>query len=157
MNHYIKINKILIKGAMHEPVLIEFGSRITIITGGSDSGKTYLFNLILYLFGSEKLENAGINEAKGYTSASIEFSIGDYIYSLERGLHDNSDYKLYSGGITTISASTLVQKIVKTASSKNSFNSLFYKKLGFNKAKVRTNNNGGMQNFNLGNVLSFFV
>lgn len=156
MNHYIKINKILIKGAMLDPVLIEFGSRLTIITGGSDSGKTYLFNLIRYLLGSEKLENAGINEAKGYTSASIEFSIGGYIYSLERGLHDNSDYKLYSGEIATVSTSTLVQKIVKTASSKNSFNSLFYKKLGFNKAKVRTNNNGGVQSFNLGNVFNFF-
>ncbi|MEG0440432.1 MAG: ATP-binding protein [Solibacillus sp.] len=157
MNHYIKINKVLIKGSMLDPVLIEFGSRLTIITGGSDSGKTYLFNLIRYLLGSEKLENAGINEAKGYTSASIEFSIGDYVYSLERGLHDNSDYKLYSGEIATVSTSTLVQQIVKTASSKNSFNSIFYKKLGFNKAKVRTNNNGGVQNFNLGNVLNFFV
>jgi hypothetical protein len=156
VNHYIKINKILIKGAMLDPVLIEFGSRLTIITGGSDSGKTYLFNLIRYLFGSEKLENAGINEAKGYTSASIEFSIGDYVYSLERGLRDNSDYKLYSGEIATVSTSTLVQQIVKTASSKNSFNSLFYKKLGFNNAKVRTNNNGGVQNFNLGNVFNFF-
>lgn len=141
---------------MLEPVLIEFGSRLTIITGGSDSGKTYLFNLIRYLFGGEKLENAGIKEAKGYTSASIEFSIGDYIYSLERGLHDSSDYKLYSGGVATISTSTLVQQVVKTASSKNSFNSLFYNKLGFNQAKVRTNNNGGVQKFNLGNVLNFF-
>lgn len=141
---------------MLEPVLIEFGSRLTIITGGSDSGKTYLFNLIRYLFGGDKLENAGIKEAKGYTSASIEFSIGDYIYSLERGLHDSSDYKLYSGGVATISTSTLVQQVVKTASSKNSFNSLFYNKLGFNQAKVRTNNNGGVQKFNLGNVLNFF-
>lgn len=156
MNKYIKVNKILIKGAMLESVLIEFGSRLTIITGGSDSGKTYFFNLIRYLLGSEKLENVGINEAKGYTSASIELSIGGKLYSLERGLHDNSDYKLFSGGIATTSSSTLVQKLVRTASSKNSFNSIFYNKLGFNKAKIRTNNNGGVQNFNLSNVFSFF-
>ncbi|WP_072010250.1 AAA family ATPase [Serratia marcescens] len=156
MSHYIKINKILIKGGMLESVLIQFGSRLTIITGGSDSGKTYLFNLIRYLFGSEKLENSGINEAKGYTSASIEFTIGDCVYSLERALHDSSDYKLYSGGVATINPSTFIQQLVKTPSSKNSFNSLFYNRLGFNKAKVRTNNNGGTQNFNLGNVLGFF-
>lgn len=141
---------------MLEPVLIDFGSRLTIITGGSDSGKTYLYNLIRYLFGSEKLENAGINEAKGYDFASIEFSINEDLYSLERGLHDNSDYKLYSGGISTISSSTFIQTIVKTLSSKNSFNSIFYSKLGFNKAQVRINNNGGVQKFNLGNVLNFF-
>lgn len=152
----MKIKKILIKGAMLEPVLIDFGSRLTIITGGSDSGKTYLYNLIRYLFGSEKLENAGINEAKGYDFASIEFSINEDLYSLERGLHDNSDYKLYSGGISTISSSTFIQTIVKTPSSKNSFNSIFYSKLGFNKAQVRINNNGGVQKFNLGNVLNFF-
>ncbi|EJN2865431.1 TPA: hypothetical protein ACU3A1_000087 [Salmonella enterica] len=156
MSHYMKIKKILIKGAMLEPVLIDFGSRLTIITGGSDSGKTYLYNLIRYLFGSEKLENAGINEAKGYDFASIEFSINEDLYSLERGLHDNSDYKLYSGGISTISSSTFIQTIVKTPSSKNSFNSIFYSKLGFNKAQVRINNNGGVQKFNLGNVLNFF-
>lgn len=141
---------------MLEPVLIDFGSRLTIITGGSDSGKTYLYNLIRYLFGSEKLENAGINEAKGYDFASIEFSINEDLYSLERGLHDNSDYKLYSGGISTISSSTFIQTIVKTPSSKNSFNSIFYSKLGFNKAQVRINNNGGVQKFNLGNILNFF-
>lgn len=141
---------------MLEPVLIDFGSRLTIITGGSDSGKTYLYNLIRYLFGSEKLENAGINEAKDYDFASIEFSINEDLYSLERGLHDNSDYKLYSGGISTISSSTFIQTIVKTPSSKNSFNSIFYSKLGFNKAHVRINNNGGVQKFNLGNVLNFF-
>ncbi|MCW9585236.1 hypothetical protein ORL36_11465 [Klebsiella pasteurii] len=152
----MKIKKILIKGTMLEPVLIDFGSRLTIITGGSDSGKTYLYNLIRYLFGSEKLENAGINEAKGYDFASIEFSINEDLYSLERGLHDNSDYKLYSGGISTISSSTFIQTIVKTPSSKNSFNSIFYSKLGFNKAHVRINNNGGVQKFNLGNVLNFF-
>ncbi|MGK5140198.1 ATP-binding protein [Enterobacter roggenkampii] len=66
MSQYIKIKKILITGAMLDNVLIEFGSKLTIITGGSDSGKTYLFNLIRYLLGSDKLENAGINEAKGY-------------------------------------------------------------------------------------------
>ncbi|HBM2917031.1 TPA: hypothetical protein LVK99_001100 [Klebsiella michiganensis] len=152
----MKIKKILIKGTMLEPVLIDFGSRLTIITGGSDSGKTYLYNLIRYLFGSEKLENAGINEAKDYDFASIEFSINEDLYSLERGLHDNSDYKLYSGGISTISSSTFIQTIVKTPSSKNSFNSIFYSKLGFNKAHVRINNNGGVQKFNLGNVLNFF-
>ncbi|WP_242672721.1 ATP-binding protein [Citrobacter braakii] len=156
MSQYIKIKKILITGAMLDNVLIEFGSKLTIITGGSDSGKTYLFNLIRYLLGSDKLENAGINEAKGYDSSFIEFSINENSYSIERGLHDNSEYKLYSGGIDTISPATFIQKIVKSAKSKNSFNSIFYSKLGFKKAQVRINNNGGVQNFNLSNVLDFF-
>ncbi|MEJ3946879.1 hypothetical protein WGV63_09550, partial [Campylobacter jejuni] len=34
--------------------------------------------------------------------------------------------------------------------------SIFYSKLGFKKAQVRINNNGGVQNFNLSNVLDFF-
>lgn len=156
MSQYIKIKKILIKSVMLDDVVIDFGSQLTIFTGGSDSGKTYLFNLIRYLFGSDKLENAGINEAEGYDSSCIEFSINDDSYSLERGLHDNSEYKLYSGGINTIGPATFIQKIAKKASSKNSFNSIFYSKLGFNKAQVRINNNGGVQNFNLSNVLDFF-
>lgn len=49
MNHYFKIKRVVIKGSIVPPVLIEFGQKLTIITGGSDSGKTYFYNLIRYL------------------------------------------------------------------------------------------------------------
>lgn len=97
MNHYFKIKRVVIKGSIVPPVLIEFGQKLTIITGGSDSGKTYFYNLIRYLFGHNDFENAGINEARDYDSAHIEFSIGGKPYSIERDLHNNSEYKLYSG------------------------------------------------------------
>lgn len=156
MSSYFNIKKIEITGMLSTTVSIEFGSKLTIIVGGSDSGKTYLYNLIRYLFGDEKLENADIGEAKGYDTAYIEFSLGDEHLTIERGLHDNSNYKLYSGGIDTAGPNTFIKNIMKTASSKNSFNTIFYGKLSFNKAQVRVNGSGGINKLNLGNILNFF-
>lgn len=156
MNHYFKIKRVAIKGSMVPPVLIEFGQKLTVITGGSDSGKTYFYNLIRYLFGDDNFENAGINEAKDYDRAYVEFSLGEKPYSIERELHNNSEYKLYSGWGDTIDSSTFIQKIVKSNNSKNSFNSIFYDKLQFKKAKVRVNKSGGVNIFNLGSVFNFF-
>lgn len=156
MHHYFNIKNITIKGLLTSPVSIDFGEKLTIITGGSDSGKTYFYNLICYLFGNDELENVGIDEAKGYDTAYVEFSLGDDLYSIERGLHNNSEYKLYSGGISTLGSNTFIQKIIKSSKSKSSFNSIFYEKLHFNKAKVRVNNSGGINKFNLNSVFNFF-
>lgn len=156
MSNYLNIKKIEITGVKSTTVSIEFGSKLTIIIGGSDSGKTYFYNLIRYLFGSDNLENADIGEAKGYDTAYIEFLLGGEHLTIERDLHDNSSYKLYSGGIDTVGLDTFIKNIVKTVKSNNSFNSIFYDKLSFNKARVRINGSGGVNNLNLGNILDFF-
>jgi hypothetical protein len=156
MNPYFKIKRISIKGSMVPAVYINFGQKLTIITGGSDSGKTYFYNLIRYLFGVDDFENAGIDEAKGYDRAHVEFSLGETPYSIVRELHNNSEYMLYSGWGDTLEPTSLIQKIIKSSDSKNSFNSIFYEKLKFKKAKVRINNSGGVNNFNLSNVFDFF-
>jgi hypothetical protein len=156
MVNYFKIKKVSIRGSCVKPVMLEFGSKLTIITGGSDSGKTYLFNLIKYLLGEESLENAGISEAVGYDKGYIEFSLGGKDYTIERELQNNNNYYLFNDGINTVGPDKLINKITKTPSSKNSFNSIFYEKLSFKKAKVRVNVSGGISKFNLGSVFDSF-
>ncbi|WP_447749826.1 hypothetical protein [Aeromonas veronii] len=150
----IHLHELNITGINVKPVSIPFGKRLTIITGGSDSGKTYLYNLINYLFGTEKLENSGFDEEIGYDTAYIEFSLGGAPFTISRSLVDNSDYKLYSGGIRDL---IFIQKLAKSNNSKNSFYSLFYKELLFKSpAKVRTNQSGTTNKVNLGTITRFF-
>ncbi|CNF73332.1 Uncharacterised protein [Yersinia bercovieri] len=156
MANYITINILKITGISVPTVTLEFGNRITIITGGSDSGKTYLFNLIGYLFGNESFKNSGIKEAKKYSTALMQFTLDNITYTIERGLFDSGFYNLYKSDIDNFSSDNLLMKLMKTNSSKKSFYSVFYKELLFSEAKVRTNNSGGTNKVNLGMILRFF-
>lgn len=156
MSNYFIIKKIYIVGDYVNPVVLKFGLKLTIITGGSDSGKTYLFNLIRYLFGTEELSNSGISEASGYERAYIEFVFGEQVYTIERNLLNNKIYYLYGCAIDDLDDNKPIIKMSKTVNSSKSFNSIFYEKMSFSKAKIRTNASGAVDGFNLNNVFYYF-
>ncbi|WP_349771187.1 AAA family ATPase [Escherichia coli] len=56
-DNFFTFRKIKVTGFNKLDAIIEFGSKLTILYGGSDSGKTYIYYLIRYLLGSEKLKN----------------------------------------------------------------------------------------------------
>ncbi|WP_237172444.1 hypothetical protein [Pantoea alhagi] len=154
--NFFTFKKLKVSGFNKQDAIIEFGTKLTILYGGSDSGKTYIYYLIRYLLGSEKLKNRDIDHAQGYDTAFLEISFQDRLMTIERSLLDNSHYRLYDSNIENASSVNLVMTFSKSVSSKKSFASFFYSKLRFKEAKVRTNLSNTLHNFNLNNVLDFF-
>ncbi|MFS0687815.1 AAA family ATPase [Sporosarcina sp. 179-K 8C2 HS] len=79
------INKLMLIGPMVKPVFVGFEKGLNIITGPSDSGKTYIFECINFLLGSSEKPKS-IPEGKGYETALLEITTNGKIVTLERQL-----------------------------------------------------------------------
>lgn len=70
--NYIKIENLTASGPNKKDAIIEFSKNLTIISGPSDTGKTYIFQCLNYLFGAKSTELPFPKE-KGYTHISATF------------------------------------------------------------------------------------
>ncbi|EFF2095759.1 AAA family ATPase, partial [Escherichia coli] len=102
-DNFFTFRKIKVTGFNKLDAIIEFGSKLTILYGGSDSGKTYIYYLIRYLLGSEKLKNKDIDHAQGYDLAYLEFNFQGRVMTIERSLQDSAHYRLYDSSIENVS------------------------------------------------------
>ncbi len=82
------LKKLILSGNGKENAVIEFQKGLNIITGDSDTGKTYAFQCLNYILGADKLPKE-IQEAKGYTKISLLFSVDEKDFWLERALGDS--------------------------------------------------------------------
>lgn len=74
------IKSVIAKGQNKRDSIVEFSQNLSIIYGASNTGKTYIFKIINYLFGSSKLD---VKSNTGYTifSMTISFDNKDIIFS----------------------------------------------------------------------------
>lgn len=77
--------KLALSGEGKEDAVLLFEKGLNVITGDSDTGKTYAFQCLNYILGAEKLPKP-IVEARGYTTISLEFEIDNDLYKIERSL-----------------------------------------------------------------------
>lgn len=78
-NIYIK--KIVAKGKDKRDSIVEFSNKLSIIYGASNTGKTYIFKIINYLFGSSNLD---IKTNTGYNEFDMVLSIDNKDVSISR-------------------------------------------------------------------------
>lgn len=96
----IVLRKLSIIGEEREPASITFNKGLNLVSGPSNTGKSYIFDCINYMLGgSEKPEK--FKENKGYTKALLEIESEKKILTLEREL-TGGDFKLYQGKISEI-------------------------------------------------------
>lgn len=72
--HSLYIKSVVAKGEGKRDSLIEFSPKLTIICGASNTGKTYIFKIINYLFGSKTLD---IKANTGYTDFEMTISLNN--------------------------------------------------------------------------------
>lgn len=74
------IKSVIAKGQNKRDSIVEFSQNLSIIYGASNTGKTYIFKIINYLFGSSKLN---VKSNTGYTIffMTISFDNKDIIFS----------------------------------------------------------------------------
>ncbi|WP_428250169.1 hypothetical protein, partial [Enterococcus faecium] len=72
-NYGIILDNIKIFGEKVSPVVIGFDKGLNLVGGASDTGKTYLYQLVDSLLGKQELPKE-INEAELYDQATIQIS-----------------------------------------------------------------------------------
>ena len=75
---YIRIKKLEVSGPNRTTSSIEFGEKVTIIAGPSDTGKTCIYRCINYALGaSNREENIPLDEQDGYDTIKLYVAIED--------------------------------------------------------------------------------
>lgn len=82
------LTKLTLSGAQKKDAVLEFKKGLNVISGDSDTGKTYAFQCLNYILGSSK-EPKKIAEADGYDLITLDFMINDDFLTLERIIGSN--------------------------------------------------------------------
>lgn len=89
------ISRLVITGAGLMPAEMAFTKGTNVVTGPSNTGKSYIVECIEYVLGSDAAPGTEIEEARGYDTAYVELtSYSGEIFTLERSLA-GGDVNLY--------------------------------------------------------------
>ncbi|PGR79738.1 AAA family ATPase [Priestia megaterium] len=92
------IQKLMLTGANVEDTYIKFSKGLNIISGPSDTGKSYIFESINYILGSSTKPKT-IDESKGYSSILLEIVLySGETHTLKRNFNKNI-IEVYDGPI----------------------------------------------------------
>ncbi|WP_195948413.1 AAA family ATPase [Paraclostridium bifermentans] len=157
-NYGFHIKKLIISGYEKEDVSLEFKKGLNVIAGASDTGKTYIFELLNYMMGASDIPKE-IVEAKGYDEVFIE--IEDYknnIFTIKRHLHDKNSIFLYKCSYELRNNNTAIKLENKHNANKDNNISKFLLGLcDLNYSKVLVNKEGKSQNISFRNIINFIM
>jgi hypothetical protein len=90
-----RLAKLIVAGGGKPEAIIPFEPGFNVLTGPSNSGKSYIVECIDFVLGSDTIPGEDIEEAKGYDSAFLEIeTYNGKSFTLERGLA-GGDIRLY--------------------------------------------------------------
>lgn len=133
---------LLLTGPKKKIARIDFTKGLNVISGPSDTGKTFIFQCLNYCLGANEVPKH-IKEAEGYTRIQLSFNINDSSYTISRDFATNN-IELYESDIDNINSN---DKPIKTSVQKIS--DILMEKLGISNAKLLKNKNGGTVNLTI--------
>lgn len=82
------LTRLILSGTGKVDAVLDFKKGLNVVSGDSDTGKTYAFQCLNYMLGSTKAPKE-ITEAYGYSLIALEFTIDNVFYRLERVIGSN--------------------------------------------------------------------
>lgn len=138
MNKRIHISKLKIIGEGVEPAIVEFKDGLNLISGPSDTGKSFIYDSLYFMINGNDApdEDFEVSESKGYTTILLELKIGNKIYTIKRARKKASSAYVYACAIDEINDKTEYEKEYK-GTGKDCLSHFFLQKLGLtNETKV---------------------
>jgi AAA domain len=93
----LQIRALRVSGVDRANAEIDFGPRLTLVTGKSDTGKTHIVECLDFALGAESIPKK-IPERKGYDLVAIEVVADASSYVLARRFSDPDNVTIYEGG-----------------------------------------------------------
>lgn len=153
------ITKLKLKGHSLPSAEIQLESGVNIITGPTNTGKSYIFECINYMLGSSK-KARDIKEARLYSNIFLEIKINNHeiYYTLESDFK-GGDFKLYKEKVDNIGLSTEYEFLKRKHEPRNEKTiSAFL--LGLNNLygkKIRTNAKGKTREISYRDVVRYLM
>lgn len=129
------LRKIMLRGDGKKDSEIEFLRGINLITGGSDTGKTYMFDLINYVLGASNPPHY-IKVSEGYNLALLEIEINQHTQTLIRAFDAKEFIYIYHSKITEITEKDVPQKYQADTKAKQSISKYLMGLLGYSEPIV---------------------
>lgn len=153
------ITRLILKGESLQPAEIQLEPGVNIITGPTNTGKSYIFECINYMLGSSQ-KARDIKEARSYTNIFLELKINDceVYYTLESDFK-GGDFKLYKERANDIKVSTEYEFLDRKHNPKNektisafllALNNLYGK-------KIRTNAKGKTRELSYRDIIRYLM
>jgi hypothetical protein len=84
------IKEIIVRGKNKEDAFLQLKKGLNVISGASDTGKSYVVDCLKFIFGSSEVPK-GIKQSNGYTTLIVKFEKNDgTTFSLQRELEEES-------------------------------------------------------------------
>ena len=128
----ITLRRLLLRGHEVKDSDLVFKEGVNLITGGSDTGKTYAYELINFAFGADDVPNA-IKESKEYNTVFLEVIIDKIIHTIIRPFDEPNIIKICISDINSINEKTVYEDFNSNNQAKESISGFFMRKLGYNK------------------------
>ncbi|MGV0751430.1 hypothetical protein [Empedobacter brevis] len=139
-------------GINKKDAYILFNPGLNVISGPSNTGKTFIFDCIDYMSGSStKLKN--IPQLKGYTNIFLEIESNNQTYTLESEVSNNNTYKLYRSKISNLNTEPEILKRKSDANSDDNISSFLLNLNNICNKKIRKNEKGDTVNLSYRNVV----
>ncbi|WP_223609541.1 AAA family ATPase [Chryseobacterium sp. OSA05B] len=151
MDGYI-FKELRLTGENKKDAVVQFKLGLNVISGPSNTGKTFIFDCLDFMLGSsDKLK--GIPELKGYSNIFLEIEADDQVYTIETEIKNNNTYKLYRSKINKLSSEPEILKRNLDSNSKDNLNSFFLSLNNIENKKIRKNVKGDTINLSYRNVI----
>mgnify|MGYP005991369731 FL=1 len=139
----IYLKTLCLRGVNVEDAVVSFKKGANIISGPSNTGKTFIFELIEYMLGRGNLERR-VTESKIYQDIYLEIKdYNDISFTLKSNF-EASDYKIYECKLELIEINTEYKTLKRehTPGKEDTLSSYILKKCNLYGALIRTNANG---------------
>ncbi len=139
-------------GINKKDAFILFSPGMNVISGPSNTGKTFIFDCIDYMSGSSiKLRN--IPQLKGYSNIFLEIESNNKTYTLESEIANNNTYKLYQSKISNLNTEPEILKRKSDANSNDNISSFLLNLNNIGNKRIRKNEKGDTVNLSYRNVV----
>ncbi|EJD6084796.1 TPA: hypothetical protein KEY91_002721 [Proteus mirabilis] len=144
------IRQLCLRGIGKEDAIVKFDKGANIISGPSNTGKTFIFECIEYMLGKTDLDRK-IKESLGYSDVFLE--IGDYsggIFTL-RSDFNSGDYFLYNKSVESITQNDefILLKRKHEPGKTDTLSNFILKKCNLDSKFIRTNASGKKRELSL--------
>lgn len=154
MNGFI-INKLIYTGSGVQEVTVDFKMGVNAIIGSSDTGKSFIFKCIDFMFAKEKPPT--IKEAEGYDTLYMVINIGsDTLITLKRTLSIRSKLLVYRCPYEEISGKTPEEYSCSVAA-KKSMNKFYYSLLGVTEPSYVNESKDKTKQFTVRYFIKYFM
>ena len=126
---------------------ITFGPGLNVISGASNSGKSFLFHAIDFMFGAASLDM--IPEARPYTSAELELEGSDGRFMIRRALQGGA-FELYNFDDPSVEVTVLGERLNRN--DPNNISTFLLRLAGLDGKRVRKNADNALQDLSFRNL-----